>query len=221
MPVHDNGNRDYRRRVSFGTYARKVRDSELPFGRRVSALRSCVQMYRPIGFHATLSFIAEIAGPYDRDEAALLRALDALVASRERWKAELRHYATIRSAAKSYGQRSPRPGDPNPCFPHCWYGASRQAAVHALKFWSRDRLPILLAEFPDPAAQAVATCVDACIAAGGSLTPDERRVLASASSTLRRHLGRPGLWRDDGVTYFLIRDLLTVARHVEIAADTA
>jgi hypothetical protein len=68
--------------VSFGNYARQVRDATLPHGRRVSALRSCVQLYRPIGFHATFSFLAQVAGPYDCDEAALLRALDALVASR-------------------------------------------------------------------------------------------------------------------------------------------
>jgi hypothetical protein len=80
--------------VSFGTYARHVRNPELPYRRRVSALRSCVQLYRPIGFHATLSFLEEIAGPFQRDEMALLRALDALVASRAAWHAEQRDYAT-------------------------------------------------------------------------------------------------------------------------------
>ncbi|GAA0335455.1 hypothetical protein NE235_14725 [Actinoallomurus spadix] len=33
--------------MSFGVHARKVRDTTLPYGRRVAALRSCVQLYRP------------------------------------------------------------------------------------------------------------------------------------------------------------------------------
>jgi hypothetical protein len=70
--------------VSFGTYARKVGDGALPFPHRVGASRSCVQLYRPIGFRATLSFLELLAGPYQRDEdAALLRAVEALSASRE------------------------------------------------------------------------------------------------------------------------------------------
>jgi hypothetical protein len=114
--------------VSFGTYVRRVRNTELPYRHRVIALRSCVQMYRPIGFHATLSFLEEIAGPFDRDEAALLRALDALMASRASWHADLRDYAAERKLAKRRGQRSPRPTDPNPNgFPRRWYGAPGQA----------------------------------------------------------------------------------------------
>lgn len=74
--------------MSFSAYARKVRDPALPFRRRVSALRSCVQLYRPIGFHATLSFLQELAGPYQREEEALHRALDALTASRALRRAE-------------------------------------------------------------------------------------------------------------------------------------
>jgi hypothetical protein len=83
--------------VSFGTYARKVRDATLPYRRRVSAFRSCVQLYQPIGFDASLSFLEEIAGPFQRDEASLLRALDALTASREDWQAEVREYAAMRA----------------------------------------------------------------------------------------------------------------------------
>src|SRR3954447_18745485 len=108
--------------MSFGVYARKVRDAPLPYGRRVSALRSCVQLYRPIGFHASLSFLAEIAGPFVRDEASLLRALDVLAASRAEWHAAGRRYAAMRREAKRKGQRSPRPKDPNPDhFPRHWY----------------------------------------------------------------------------------------------------
>lgn len=124
--------------MSFSAYARKVRDPTLPYRRRVSALRSCVQLYRPIGFHATLSFLEELAGPYERDEAALLRALDALAASRALRNAEAQRYAQARRAAKRLGHRSPRRGDPHPAerFGY-WYGAPRQAALHALRYWRR------------------------------------------------------------------------------------
>src|ERR1700754_4946908 len=112
--------------MSFGTYARRWRDAALPYGRRVSALRSCVQLYRPIGFHASLSFLEEIAGPFQRDEASLLRALDALAASRERWQADVAQYAAMRQEEKSRGKRSPRPKPPNPDpSPKHWYGAPK------------------------------------------------------------------------------------------------
>lgn len=52
--------------MSFGTHVRKVRNPVLPYQRRVQALRSCVQLYRPIGFQATLSVMQEIAGPITR-----------------------------------------------------------------------------------------------------------------------------------------------------------
>ncbi|TDC61603.1 hypothetical protein E1258_11015 [Micromonospora sp. KC207] len=74
--------------MGFGTHARKVRDRSWPYGRRTSALLlSCVRLYRPIGFHATLGILEEMAGPYqqDQDEDALLRALDALAASEPEW----------------------------------------------------------------------------------------------------------------------------------------
>lgn len=204
----------YPPRVSFGTYARKVRNGALPYGRRVSALRSCVQLYRPIGFHASLSFLEEIAGPFQRDEVSLLRALDALTASRDSWQADVREYAAMRRQAKYRGQRSPRPKDPNPSkSPGHWYGASRQAALHALEFWQRRRLPALLTP-PDQLTENLNSCVVASLDSGGSLTPERLRMLADCVAELRRQ--QPGLY---GVAYFRARDLLTVARLVEIAAN--
>ncbi|MFB9234065.1 hypothetical protein ACFFWC_00715 [Plantactinospora siamensis] len=206
--------------MSFSAYARHVRNPALPHRRRVSALRSCVQLYRPIGFHATLSFLRVVAGPFERDEAALLRALDALSASRAGWHAELREYAVQRRAAKRRGERSPRPNDPNPNRgPGCWYGAPQQAAVHALAFWRRRRLPALLV-WPDPIASQLDSCVTACLAAGGSLTPAQRQALAGAVGALRRRI-QGSLWRDDQAAYFRTWGLLTVARHAQVATDAA
>ncbi|MEU4645454.1 hypothetical protein [Micromonospora sp. NPDC023814] len=206
--------------MSFSAYARRVRDPALPHRRRVSALRSCVQLYRPIGFHATLSFLEEQAGSFQRDEAALLRALDALVASRLARRAELRRYAAARSAAKRRGRRSPGPDEPNPHHLRgYWYGAPGSAALHALRFWQRERRPALLPSL-DPIEVRVDSCVSACLAAGGPLTPAQRQLLATAVDALDERI-RPEVWRDDPAAYFRARDLLQVTRFVEIAAEAA
>ncbi|MDO3705518.1 hypothetical protein Q3W71_27995 [Micromonospora sp. C28SCA-DRY-2] len=203
--------------MSFGTYARKVRDRSLPYGLRVSALRSCVQLYRPIGFHATLSFLAEIAGPYQRDEGALLRALDAIEASRARWHAEVRDYAHRRRRAKRRGQRVPPVGETNPNgSPRIWYGAARQAALSALRYWSRGRLPALTAT-GDRTANTIDTLVAAALSSGGDLTAEQRQLLAVAVAELRQRM--PGLWSDDQVGYFRALDLFRVAYLVETAGD--
>ncbi|MFD2764440.1 hypothetical protein [Micromonospora eburnea] len=204
--------------MSFSAYARQVRDPALPYQRRVSALRSCVQLYRPIGFHATLSFLEELAGPFQREEEALLRALDALSASRAARRVEVRRYAEARVAAKRRGQRQPRPDDPNPHqLRGYWYGAPKRAALRALTFWQRDRLAALLAS-DDPIAAQLGCCMRACVAAAGALTPQHRQLLTAAIETLRERV-QPNLWRDDQAAYFRAWDLLQIARYIEVAAD--
>ncbi|MER7008251.1 hypothetical protein ABT297_35110 [Dactylosporangium sp. NPDC000555] len=206
--------------MSFSAYASLVRCPTPLYRHRLVAFRSCVQLYQPIGFHASLSYLEAMAGPFERDEAALLRALDILCASRAAWHAALREYAAQRRAAKRRGQRSPHPNDPNPShFPGFWYGAPRQAAVHALTFWRRDRLPALLAS-SDPIAAQVDSCVTAFLAAGGSLTPDQRQHLTDAVDALQRRL-QTGLRHDDEPAYVRTVDLLRVAWLVRTAADTA
>lgn len=148
----------------------------------------------------------------------LLRALDALVASRLARRAEFRRYATARSSAKRRGQRSPHPDDPNPHHVRgYWYGAPRRAALHALRFWQRERRPALLPS-PDPTVVRLDSCVSACLASGGRLTPDQRRLLATATDALNERL-RPGVWSDDGPAYFRALDLLRVARFAEVASE--
>ena len=72
-------------------------------------LRSCVQLYQPIGYRAGLSFLEHIAGRFETDDAALLRALDALVHTRRLWHEDVRIYSEMRRAAKVRGQRAPNP----------------------------------------------------------------------------------------------------------------
>lgn len=57
--------------MSFGNHARRVRDPALPFRWRVSALRSCVQLYRPLGFRATLGYLEAEAGRFQREEGEI------------------------------------------------------------------------------------------------------------------------------------------------------
>ncbi|GAA2636687.1 hypothetical protein SMC26_16080 [Actinomadura fulvescens] len=200
--------------MSFGNFARKVRDPALPYRRRVSALRSCVQLYRPIGFHATLSFLQAKAGPFHADEAALLRALAVLEASRSAWHAELRAYAVTRRQAKQRGERSPHPGDANPYTPTLWYGARREAALHAVRFWHQRRLAALITD--DGPSQDLRECVQMCLDANGHLTPAQRQLLSHCTDQLTARL-QPALWADDRAAYFRTRDLLTVAWHLEVA----
>jgi hypothetical protein len=128
--------------VSFGTYARTVTDGSSPYGRRINALAGCVQRYRPLGYLATFGYLNHVAGPFRRDEAALLRALDMLTASRHLWLAEVAAYASRRRTAKRLGRRVPRPSDTNPNPPACWYGDSRRAATFTLGYLLRkpDRI---------------------------------------------------------------------------------
>jgi hypothetical protein len=155
--------------MGFGERARRVRDGRLAHGQRVAALCSCVRRYHPIGHRATLSFLAELAGPYQRHERALLDALAALEASRAVWRVESAAYADTRVKDKQLGRRVPSPEDPPPSPTGHWYAAapdlSRRAAVHALKLWEQDR--------EASADQEVRALVRCCVATGGRLTGEQ------------------------------------------------
>ncbi|MGI5270970.1 hypothetical protein ACQEUU_17580 [Nonomuraea sp. CA-218870] len=191
--------------MSFGTYARKARDPALPFRRRVSAFRSCVQLYRPLGFQATLSFVESRAGRFQRDEAALLRALDLVEASRAAWHAELQAYATRRREAKERGRRSPRAEEANPNIQvrWYWYGAPREAALHALRLWRRRHSPGP-APAADPVLLEISECVSECLDLGGVLTDARRDRLRARVNEIERHPHPTGLLR--------------VVRHLEVAS---
>nr|BFE32756.1 hypothetical protein GCM10010200_050070 [Actinomadura rugatobispora] len=184
-------------------YARKVRDPALPLRRRVSALRSCAQLYRPIGFHATLAYLRAKAGPYERDEAALLRALVLIETSRAAWHAAIRAYDETRREAKLRGHRTPR--SPGPFWPAVWYGAPEEAALHAVQYWHRHRLPALLTP-EDETAHALARCVERCLASQGVLDAAEQEALRAGKEEMeRRQRNRP-----PDAEYFRTRDLLTL-----------
>ncbi len=195
--------------------AQKVRNAALPHGMRVAQLRCCVQLYRPIGFHATLSFLESRAGRYSRDEGALLRALGVLEASRDAWHVELRTFDGTRRLAKEQGARQPRTAERNPYREMWWSGAPREGALHALAFL-RDRRRIPPAD-GDAVAADLHRCVIACLESGGALASEERLLLAEC---VRRIGNRrtAAAWEDDRTGFFRALDLLRAARHVEVAA---
>ncbi|VVJ19578.1 Uncharacterised protein [Amycolatopsis camponoti] len=159
--------------MGFTERARRVRDGRLAYGRRVAALCSCVGLYHPIGHRATLSFLGELAGPYQQHEPALLRALEALEASRAVWREEVASYVGARVRQKRLGRRVPSPGDPPPSrMGGHWYAStpdvSRRAALHALKLWERGQ----------QADHEVRSVVRCCIATGGRLTDEQLDVVS-------------------------------------------
>jgi hypothetical protein len=161
--------------MGFSERARRVRDERLAHGRRVAALCSCVSLYHPIGHRATLSFLEELAGPYQRHEKALSRALEALEASRAAWLTEVADYRSARLKEKRLGRRVPPDDGPPPGrMGGHWYAATpnlpERAAVHALKLWERDHGPA----FADEETRSL---VRECIATGGRLTGEQLDVV--------------------------------------------
>ncbi|KZB88762.1 hypothetical protein AVL48_01280 [Amycolatopsis regifaucium] len=129
-----------------------------------------MSLYHPIGHRATLSFLEDLAGPYQRHEKALLRALTALEASRAAWLAEVARYKAVRLREKRLGRRVPPDDGPPPGrMGGHWYATvpnlPGRAALHALKLWERDHGP----DFADDETRSL---VRECIATGGTLTGD-------------------------------------------------
>lgn len=199
--------------MSFGTHARKVRDPALPLAHRAGALRQAVTLYQPLGWHTTLGFVESVAGPYRRDEAALLRALDVLEESRSAWRAEVRSYDRRRTRAKRDGRRTPGPDDVNPFQrPVGWHGPRRRAAsLYALRE-RHVRHPVGAGSL-DAQVHAL---VAASLAADGVLTADETTTLATVVAALERRLRA-----DDPRRRFGAHQLLRTLRLVDAARPLA
>ncbi|MEU7526307.1 hypothetical protein AB0A74_11265 [Saccharothrix sp. NPDC042600] len=159
--------------MSFGNWARRARDETLPLSHRASALRSCVNLYAPIGFRETLSLLRARAGLFEHDGTALLRALDELETSRNAWLVELDAYADRRRAEKRRGKRVPSDGRPRAR----WHVARREAALHALRLAVAGRWP------DGPETDHVRRCVEACVE--GRLEAEERRLLEDSAARLK------------------------------------
>ncbi|MFJ2936355.1 hypothetical protein ACIO8G_26805 [Streptomyces sp. NPDC087219] len=140
--------------MSFGTYARRVRDERSPPARRHRALRCAVSEYGPLGFHATWAYLAATAVPAPdlrRDTAALLRALGVLEASRAARIEEIAVFAARRRVEKAAGVRVPLSGDPlAPPWRPRWPGATGPSRLGLVAAVANRRTAFLEVPRPDP-----------------------------------------------------------------------
>ena len=203
--------------MSFGANARKVRDARLPYGRRIVAFHACVERYRPIGFHHSLSFLEEIAGPYRTDENALLRALDALAASRAARKIIFCGYAEARKDAKQRGERWPHPDAPNPHMRVVWYGDVRRAALHVVRAGQAELARLAHACGTGSVEAKLSTLTDRAIASRGELSAESTKELAEIMDMLSNR-STPDLYFDDAKSFFHVRRLWRAGRSIEDAA---
>ncbi|MEU6723486.1 hypothetical protein ABZ917_07225 [Nonomuraea wenchangensis] len=180
-----------------------MRDPALPFQWRVSALRSCVQLYKPLGFQATLSYLEAKAGRFQREEAALLQALALVEASRAARQVAVQAYAARRREAKKRGRRVPgtREIDPNVQARFYWYGAPREAALFALWFWREHRsfelTSVELVECVEKRLRATAGQHDSLVV---RIREVESRLQSWELLQVVRHVEVAlGLWTDSGL----------------------
>ncbi|MFD3994188.1 hypothetical protein [Streptomyces sp. NPDC058583] len=194
--------------MSFGTYARRVRDERVSAVRRYRALRCAVSEYGPLGFHATWAYLAATAVPAPdlrRDTAALLRALDILEASRAARIEEIAVFAARRRVEKAAGVRVPRSGDPlAPPWRPRWPGGAGPSRLGLVAAVAARRTAFLEFPHPDPSLFSdglghrfaelhgrLDACAAAYLAALGQPDGPTRDESAGIVADLHRQLG-PG-----------------------------
>jgi hypothetical protein len=202
---------------------RKVRDPSLPYGRRVKALARCVQRYRPLGYLVTFAYLEHVAGSFHRDEAALLRAMDALSSSRDLWLGELGEYARRRKEEKRRGRRVPRAEELRPTSPRYWYGDQRNASVFALGYMLRGVAEgrVVTTGAAGAADPDVLVLASACMERGGRLSRAEHerlRDLQLQSEHLRK---ASSWWPDAGLIRETVYDSIWVLELIESACSSA
>ncbi|MEY9904870.1 hypothetical protein ABIA35_001086 [Catenulispora sp. MAP12-49] len=207
--------------MSFGTYARRARDGDLPYWARYCALRCAVGHYCPIGFHATWSYLSTV-GDLKVDEGALLRALEILETSRGAWLAEMDAYAARRRAEKKRHRRSPTMADRLRLYSYRWPGPDgHQATLNAVEhLWAQHRA----APFPETPAEfkgdlvyldsTIAGCVSTYVGRGGMGAPGHRDILLACIPPLRLQLGRLGYPTDYYMAFGYFRRLGKLAQLV-------
>ncbi len=185
--------------MSFGTYARRVRDRDLPFGARYRAFVHALGQYCPIGFQATWSYLSTM-GDVMADEETLVRALDILEASRSVWLAEMEAFTARRRAEKRQHRRSPSAADRLYLYGCRWPGpdAHKVMCYEIGRLWAEH----LREPFPETPAETkcdlvhldstIAGCVSIYLSHGGETGPEHRAILLTCLAGLRSHLPQPG-----------------------------
>ncbi|GAA0989822.1 hypothetical protein GCM10009555_074470 [Acrocarpospora macrocephala] len=191
--------------MSFATYARRVRNRDLPYNHRHTALRCAVGRHMPLGFTATWQYITDAAGPVRRDEAALLRALDILETSRAARLREIAAFAARRRAEKQRGY-GVRHDEQRYRFGPRWYGPDAHEAMYQTvqTLWA-EHIALPFPEMPNDALIVdthSAGCILSYLRSGGQVTGDDQAVLRGYVASLHRRLS--GDLEDmETVRYFL------------------
>ncbi|MDH6137491.1 hypothetical protein P3T37_006924 [Kitasatospora sp. MAA4] len=108
---------------SFHTHRARVHDADLPPYRRLSALRTCLEVFAPYGLRATyhhLVLSAQIPEDLARDPESLVRAVEELHAARQVWLSAQADYVQRRRAEKHAGQRQPARHEALPTWSWGW-----------------------------------------------------------------------------------------------------
>ncbi len=173
--------------MSFGTYARQVRNQDLPHGLRYVSLRCAVERYMPVGYDATWDYLTSRAGRVRKDETALLRALDILETSRKARLAEMAVFALRRTSEKR-DRRAPSADEHRYRHGWRWPGPDAHEAMHRTvqTLWTRhQRLPFPEVPSLVTPGSTVADCVQTYLRRGGALHPGHRDILRSCLADLR------------------------------------
>jgi hypothetical protein len=175
--------------MSFGTYARKVRDERLPAGVRYLALRGAVERYCPLGFEATWAYVIGHTGSRRETVSNLLRALTVLQTSRTAWLRELADYAERRRAEKRLGYL-PRQDEVRYRFGFRWPGPGAHGAIWytVAALWDEHRRSRPPTGLPDDWAVLTAdvvTCVESYLSAPDRPFVEDARLLRICSRELR------------------------------------
>ena len=197
--------------MSYGAFARRVRDDSLPHGVRLASFKGCLERYHPIGYEASFGYLELDAGPFGRDADALVRALDLLTASRDLWLVAQAAYAESRRTAKRCGRRTPAKNEPRPGRNWLWFGAERAAALFALEFEYRRR---------EARLPGLAPLIERTLASHGMLDRADHTLLDQLEADVNRYRTRGFGWeRPDWSAWHRSSDALRLLAHVRNAAD--
>jgi hypothetical protein len=93
--------------VTFMTEARKAENTDVPLAHRYWAMCHCIEQFAPLGFRATLDYLAECVGVTDNRWTSdqLASGLDLLMTQRGRYLEFDAQWVDRRRSRKSVGQR--------------------------------------------------------------------------------------------------------------------
>jgi hypothetical protein len=203
--------------VSFNVEARKVRDRTLPYGARVGALCHCLEMYSPIGYQDSWQFLEARVGTFrkgmghlQKNDAALLAALELIEQSRRVCLVETAAYAQLRREQKAEGRRVPKRGDVTAFQPPRWHADPAGGALYVLQ---RVR-PTASIKPIDAHSRRLYELVDVVLQEQ-ALSPAMQQELAELARDISA--GLEDLYRVDPRTYQHARHLLRDADHIRVA----